>query len=459
MSEQLSRPIINESAVNLVGFFPGLGSRASHRDVGRQPLDFGLESVRSLHRLGARVCGLGDDPEAMLFTAGNLPGGRLAQQGFLGAALVVHGLALHEQLRDALDGTSFAMRAFTGESFGILTAAIASGAVTVHDGLLIARAFTPLMLLAAEGFDSAPGSAAEPIMQELLRYLPPTGALREPSHVIGLRGDPDRLADLLGNFERGWPATDLEIHKRYSWQQVNVYVRAGRMADFERVLTNTPQVQALDLKAPTTFIAHSQQMKHARQALADFIDDRHVRFTDPRIPIVSNHGPGLLTTAAEVRLGILAMTDQVMDSHGTVESVERLTPDLVIEFGRGGRSLQLLADNGVYTPSTAYSGQPADRQRIVGGIQAVAAVRAGLGELRKGLPSLREDHYETLRALFRFMDDSERHEHQLLRCCPGSSRTRWTSPNTRPPRGIAPTSRSSSTPSPTAARSRTVSLL
>lgn len=413
MSEQQNQPTNNESTVELIGFFPGLGSRASYREVGRRSLDFGLEEVRRLHRVGAQVCGLGDRPEAMLFEADNLPAGRLAQQGFLGTALVVHSLALDVQLREALAGTDFTMKAFTGESFGILTAAIAGGAMTVHDGLQVARAFTPLMLLAADGPDQVPGPDAEPIAQELARYLCAIGGVREPSHVIGLRGDPDRLAELLSYFEREWPTTDLEVHKRYSWRQVNVYVRAGRMAEFERVVAGMPQVQAFELKAPTTFIAHSQHMGHAREALARFLDEHQVRFADPRTPIVSNHGDGLLVTAAEVRLGVLAMTDQVMASRNTAESVERLRPDLVVELGRGEKSLQLLDDNGLYTPTAAYTGEPGQSHQLVDGIRVLAGVRASLRELRDGRPSLATSHYETLRDLFRLIAANERHERQL----------------------------------------------
>lgn len=413
MSEHQNQPTNDEPTVELIGFFPGLGSRASYREVGRRTLNFGLEELRRLHRIGAQVCGLGDRPEAMLFEADNLPAGRLAQQGFLGVALVVHSLALDVQLRGALAGTGFTMKAFTGESFGILTAAVAGGAMTVHDGLQVARAFTPLLLLATEGPDPVPGPGAEPIAQELAPYLSATGGVREPSHVIGLRGDPDWLAEMLSYFEREWPTTDFEVHKRYSWRQVNVYVRAGRMAEFERVVTGMPQVQAFELKAPTTFIAHSQHMGHAREALARFLDEHQVHFADPHTPIVSNHGDGLLVTAAEVRLGILAMTDQVMASRNTAESVERLRPDLVVELGRGEKSLQLLADNGLYTPTAAYTGEPAETQRLVDGIRVLAGVRARLRELRDGRPTLATSHHETLRNLFRFIVASDRHDQQL----------------------------------------------
>lgn len=66
----------------------------------------------------------------------NLPAERLEQQGFLGAALFVHSLALEARLRaaaaEARAPLDFA--AYTGESFGIITAAVAAGSLSVFDG-------------------------------------------------------------------------------------------------------------------------------------------------------------------------------------------------------------------------------------------------------------------------------------------------------------------------------------
>jgi len=176
-------------------------------------------------------------------------------------------------------------------------------------------------------------------------------------HVIGLRGrHPEVIGEILEVMDKTFSRSDVEVHKRYSARQVNVYVRAGAKASFDRFVGMFPAMEAEELKPPTTFLAHSERMRVARQALERFIDDAGIVFWKPNTPVISNHDAGVLTTAAGVRNGILAATDKIMMSRATVDTLKGLHPDVIVELGLGGKSLQLLMHNDVDIPCMAYTG-------------------------------------------------------------------------------------------------------
>lgn len=126
-----------------------------------------------------------------------------------------------------------------------------------------------------------------------------------------------------------------------------------------------------------------------------------IAFARPRIPVVSNHDRSLLTTAREVRQGILAMTDRVMASRDTCESLDGLDADFLLELGPGGKSLELLRDNHVAAPSTAYTGSGTDTERLLRVLGVLARLAARLEGSREAGFSLDDAHYDVLRDLFR----------------------------------------------------------
>jgi hypothetical protein len=151
------------------GVFPRRGSRAAYRNLGRSLWDAGIPEVSAIYEEAARGLCL-DRPEQLLPEPANIPRGRLARQGFIGAAMLVHSLALHAFLRAQAErrGISLSFTAYTGESFGIIiTAAVASCALSVGDGARIDQAFTPLMVQAAEGL-----TGADPFEREMASTCP-----------------------------------------------------------------------------------------------------------------------------------------------------------------------------------------------------------------------------------------------------------------------------------------------
>ncbi|MCX5193079.1 ACP S-malonyltransferase [Streptomyces sp. NBC_00249] len=401
---------------NIVGFFPGLGSRAAYQNLGRFLLDSGMPEVAGIYEDGARALGFPGRPERLLTAPENMPEGKLAQQGFIGAAFLVHNLALHAYLRAtaARAGLPLTFSAYTGESFGVLASAVASGSLSVADGVRIARAFTPLMLVAAQGEGSA-----EPLARELAAYLPDTargGALvPEPSHVVALKGGPEDLAALLAAVGSTYPTTDVEVHKLYSPRQVNVYVRLGAKTRFDLFMKDFPAIETEELKAPTTFLAHSERMLSVRRALARFIEENVIIFKNPHTPVVSNNDAGLLAVGSDIRNAVLAMTDEVMASRTTAEILKSLDADMILELGLGKKSLQLLADNNVEAPSMSYTGEFTETDLLLGSVQLMNGLTREMDRLREEGGTLAQQHYDTLRSLLRMAAKSPFFEKYLYR--------------------------------------------
>ncbi|MEU2423121.1 ACP S-malonyltransferase [Streptomyces sp. NPDC007851] len=405
----LTSPVLVEDVlstkdrIRVAGFFPGLGSRAFYRDLGRLLIDSGVPEITGIYREAARALGIPARPDLLLLDPESLPDGRLERQGFIGAALLVHSLALDAYLRDriAKNGTPVGFVAYTGESFGILTAAVASGALSVFDGVRIAQAFTPLMLQAA-GTRSTDEAFARDLASHLDESVRDVPLVPEPHHVVALRaGTPEELATVLDGTREAFALTDVELHKTYAPTQANLYVRAGARPGFDRFLAAHPGVTAWDLKEPTVFLAHSARMRPAREALERFMDAHGIRFAEPRVPVVSNHDMSLLATGAAVRQGVLAMTDRVMASRDTCETLGGLDTDIVLELGPGGKSVKLLRDNHLAAPALAYTGSHADTAVFLRAVNIVGAVLSRLETLYTTGERLTDEDHHLLRELFR----------------------------------------------------------
>ena len=401
----------------VVGFFPGLGSGSSYQNLGRSLLDSGILEVVAIYRDGARALGVRGRPEKLLMVPDNMPRRRMARHGFIGAGLLVHSVGLQAHLRVAAEkrNAPLSFVAYAGESFGVIASAVVAGSLSVVDGVKIAHAFTPLMLVAAEGED-----LDDPFARDMASYLPDSmrgrRLVEEPYHVVALKGGSEDLAEALGDIGRSCARADVEVHKLYSWRQTNVYVRAGAKPVFDLFMRKYPAVEARELKAPTMFVAHSERMRGVRLALERFIEQNDIVFGDPRVPVVSNNNSGLLTTAAQVRDGILAIADEVMASRATVETVDGLRPDLVVELGLGNKSVQLLTDNNVEAPVTAYTG-PDDADLFFRAVALVAGVKEELGALHASGDRLEVRHYDMLGSLFRLASKNpfcERYFHRTM---------------------------------------------
>jgi malonyl CoA-acyl carrier protein transacylase len=390
----------------ILGFFPGLGSRAFYQNLDRGLLDSGIPEVAEIYQEAARALGLPGQPERLLMIPENMPAGKLAAQGFVGAAFLVHNLALEAHLRAMAENERVPVQfvGYTGESLGIITAAVASGAISVGDGVKLGYAFTPLMLTVADGL-----GPDDPLAAHMATYLPESLRGRrlvpEPHHVIGLRGNHADLGEFLAEIAKSYPKTDVEVHKLYSHRQTNIYVRAGVKPDFDLLAKSFPAVETAELKAPTTFLAHAERMIGVRQAFERFMTDNGIVFREPHTPVVSNNNSGLLTTAAEVRDGVLAITNEIMASQTTVETLDSLRPDVILELGLGNKSVQLLIDNNVDVPVISYTGNAEETGLFLRAVQLVDDLLGELENLHAAGDRLTDQHYQTLREIFRLSQE------------------------------------------------------
>ncbi|WP_336113238.1 hypothetical protein [Streptomyces sp. PTD9-10] len=132
-----------------------------------------------------------------------------------------------------------------------LKAAVASGSLSVFDGVKIAQVFTPLMLQAA-GAQSTDESFARSVasyLDESVRHKPLVG---EPYHVVAVKAqNPDALAVVLDGRRAAFPLTDVEPHKTYAPTQANLYVRSGAKPEFDAFAASFTDATTWELKEPS----------------------------------------------------------------------------------------------------------------------------------------------------------------------------------------------------------------
>jgi hypothetical protein len=396
----------------VIGFFPGLGSREFYRDAGTALLETGSAEVVEILRSASAAYGdATGDPRSILLTAANIPTDPLERQSFIGASFLAHSLALEADARTraAQSSLSVEFSAYTGESFGVLASAVASGALSIWAGVRIARAFTPLMLMVGRG-----QAGEAPLGLEFAPHLPTfeTGhrPVDEDFHVIALTADPESLERFLREMAHALPAGLAEAHKIYSSRQANLYVAASAVDRFRAFAGRHPAVTSSELKKPTRFLAHSGRMAPAREALENFMDAERIIFRTPTTPVISNHDSGLLTTAEQIRDGVLAMTDRVMQSLRTVEMIDEMQADVVLELGLGGKSLLLFADNSIETPAGAYTGSVGEGSSFLQSVELGSRLQSTLSALAENRAEFGDEHLALLRQIFDLSAEREFHD-------------------------------------------------
>lgn len=346
-------PSVERDGLTAVAFFPGLGSRSAYRDVDLEMVAASSSAAVEVYREAAQALGQVPTMSSLATDSRSLPEDPVERQGYIGAAFITHNLAIYRDLQQQnRSAGALQFSAYTGESLGMLAAAVAGGSLTVRDGALLAYAFTPILLGASNQRSQVP--LAVDVNAYVPIYPADSPPVSEPAHVIALRGQTEDLAKLMRTLDQVL-GTSVELHKRYSPHQINVYVASSAILSFVKVLRSHPEVTAEELKKATTFLAHSRRMTGARDAFDRFIEGLGIMFSDPHTPLLSNNGSGFLLTGEQVRNAMLAMTDEVMDSQHTTELIDELQPDLVTEIGRGAKSVQLLRDNAVRTGAIGIS--------------------------------------------------------------------------------------------------------
>lgn len=359
---------------NIVGFFPGLGSRFQYQDLGDALLRSGNEIIEKIYLDAALSMGYGDHPEKMLITPETLPEGKMERQGFIGASFLIHNLALAAQLsaQAKKQDHHFHFVAYSGESFGIINAAVASGALSVGDGVKIANFFTPYILLASEKHDDS-------FSQSILDYYSPElkkkKLISELYYVIALHGGKKQLAEVYAAIQDAFLKTEIEMHKVYSRSQINIYVKASIKSCFDIFMKNFPAINVIKLKEPTSFLTHSRQLAPLKPGLEQFFIEQEIVFHDPHTPVIANHCEKQLTRKEEIRAALLALVDQVMLSSTTARMADALGADAIIELGLGNKSVKMLRDNDILTPVFPFTGDSLEAMHIVRALRVLSTIR------------------------------------------------------------------------------------
>ncbi|MDV8022653.1 hypothetical protein [Rhodococcus sp. IEGM 1330] len=362
---------VEASSVSIVGAFPGLGSRAAYRDLRAHDLVAASHRISETYRKAASgVIGY-SSVDSFDLTATQLPADDVERQAAIAVGVLVHSIALADRF-DMLGGLDrFDVLGYTGESFGMLASAVAAGSLSIDDAAAVAQIFAPLMLSVAGAHGQGPVALKAREYTDSLQIGRP--AVDAELHVIGIEGKPHRVQQLVADLVQRHPDS-IEVHKRYSPRQVNIYVHPRHLGDVVDLVREHPDVSGTELKPPTRFIAHSWRMSPAKQALGAFIADSGISFADPLIPVIANHRSGMIGTADEMRQAILAMTDLPMNSAETARAVDRLHPDLVIEFGPGRKSLEMLHANHVSATGVSVA-DPAQVDAFVHAADRIQQIR------------------------------------------------------------------------------------
>jgi len=398
--EPSARKDAREAAVmRPVGFFPGLGSRAAYRQLERDLFESDVPDVRQVFPEAAEA--LGYDPQRLVLRDSNIPVDRIERQAFLGAALLAHGIALHRYLVDVArrNGTEIRFVAFTGESFGIITAAVAASALSVAHGATLAHALAPFILVGAEGV-----SSPSPLQARVAKMLAAVGVTQplvlQPAHVVALTGHPDVVNRVLVAIGDVYDVSDVELHKTYAANQANVYVRTGARESFGLFMRNFPDITVKELKEPTRFMAHAARMAPVRQAFARMMDSEGIRFRDAHTPLICNHANRIVHQAADVRDAVLSIIDCVMESRWTADNCEHVGGNVVLELGQGGKSVQLLVDNGITLPAIAYAGGQEDTDALAAAATLLQQVGGVTARDTDGRAHLQDGDLAVLRRMF-----------------------------------------------------------
>lgn len=336
---------LSTNEINTIGFFPGLGSRTFYRDIHDDLYSDGSFIIKNMYKDAAEALNLSGAPESMLITNPVLPQERLKKQSFLATSFVLHNLALEMHTKEYFQkkGVKLNTQLYTGESFGIIAAAIAAKSLSVHDGMKIIDFITKAIYRMIEGIEDAETSLIIPFLSDKNAHV--EIASKNSAYVIALKGEKNHIESALSELKQAFRKYDIEINKYYSKNQINIYLNPLQKNKFSLLIKKYPDISYHILKEPTTFLAHSKRLSALRDITQTFFRQECILFYNPTTPIISNHSNCILQTGDEVREAVLAIIDEPMQSKLTSEQIDQSSLHYVIEYGIGKKSVKLLEDN------------------------------------------------------------------------------------------------------------------
>jgi [acyl-carrier-protein] S-malonyltransferase len=275
----------------LVFLFPGQGS---------QKVGMGADLLEARPDLFDRYFELADDASGLTIRQFALEGPieSLTRTDVAQPALFSLSLALAEAASELGIRPDFV----AGHSLGEYTAAAASGAVSLEDGM---------GLVALRG----------KLMNEAQTETPGTMAA-----VIGLESD--RLAELCSQ------ASEAGVVAPANLNTPSQIVVSGEVAGVERLMELAKEAGAekvVPLQVGAAF--HSELMKPTQAKMAEAMEG--VAWSDPSVPMASNASGGLVTTADEVRQALVAQIASPVRWVDCAHALSAAGADRYLELGPG----------------------------------------------------------------------------------------------------------------------------
>ena len=358
-SDQAMLSDTTDFRARLIGVFPSFGSISYYNELGSFLYDTGIPEIKFLYMRAAKVLNILDeegrpDVQKVFFKKENLPENSAQKRGFFAALFLVHNLALKiylEKLAEKSD-LSIEFAAYTGESSGIVTSAVASGAISLED--------------------------AVKLEYEIFSKITEESERQPPNHIFTLKGPEAKQALVMLQEKFG---ADVEPFKYYSEGEIfecKIFVSDSILNEFQKFISQNFEgsegVQISLLQGNNRFSSHTAKMSSVRQEIEKFVA-RNIEIRDPQTPVISNNNMGYLKTAEDVRQAVLATIDVPMSSGETVKLAKELRVDAVVELGRGGKAMKLFVDNRIQFPHFVFDGEnPLDKilSNVVAGIKRKA---------------------------------------------------------------------------------------
>lgn len=379
-----SNVIDTAKSCDLIGFFPGLGSRASYKKI-YNPLAENNLKYRDLYTRASNILSSKKIKFDFDISHQNIPREKMMKESYIGALFYLYNYILFEHFKERTEVKypNLNFKAVTGESIGIINASVAAGSLNFESGLKIAHFLTPFILLASDKQDDV---FSEFIYNYMPKEIRNKLLISEPYFVVAVKGDSIDLQKIKNAFNKEFLPCEVEVHKNYSKQQINVYVKTSIKSCFDLFMKNYPEVEVENLKEPTIFITHSKQLTVLRDGLALFIKEQNIIIEDPQIPIIANHKETVLETKENVYQAILAIVDEIMDSSATAEILNNMGADCIIEFGLGGKSIKLLRANYVRIPFFSFEGETGQADSILNILYLLHKIKfGGNSDILKGM--------------------------------------------------------------------------
>jgi diadenosine tetraphosphate (Ap4A) HIT family hydrolase len=331
---------LSDRPLRAVGFFPSLASRKFYVGVPALYREGNLD-VDRLYLEAAEVLNMyGPDgqPDPTQLSMQFLPAGE-GKPGAIFRDFVLFNLALEIDFQSEARKREipYKIEAYAGISAGLITAAVASGSLSIKDVAKLADYFWTNILQEAR-------NAGEQVQYYTVNNIDPESYSRQIAN--------SSLREIV------------DIYHFVSPSSVQAFVPVSQIHAFLEFNEKIPGVRLEPIRTPTYEYSHSPKLVLARQRLEEFLEENKIVFHNPKIPILSNNGGTLLKTASEVRTAILAIVNEPMKTEQTVRGLSSLNPDFLIEFGLGGRGKLILDLNKSEVPFQSWGVNKQDRDVI-----------------------------------------------------------------------------------------------